>query len=90
MAACDLCSASVGANPTRYSSSRFRAAVRAGLRPPDSMMMMGTAFGLSRDAVVKGWVERAMSDSTDWVLCEDCATTAARYASPKPWWQFWK
>ena len=90
MAACDLCSASVGANPARYSSSRFRAAVRAGLRPPDDILGFGVAFGLSRDALVKGWIERAMSDSTDWVLCEECGKKAAQYASPKPWWQFWR
>jgi hypothetical protein len=51
--------------------------------------MMAVAVGLSKGAVTSGWGERAMFDSTDWVLCEDCAKTAAQCASPKPWWQFW-
>jgi hypothetical protein len=79
MPTCDLCNAPAGANSKRIANSQFRSAVRAGLRPDDSMFMMGAAFGLSKEQSSAGWVQQVMSDTTDWVLCEDCARRASPY-----------
>lgn len=73
MANCDLCSASANTNATRYKCADFRRAVKAGLRPPSSIFGMGAALGIPKDAAEAGWVQQVMSDTTDWVLCEDCA-----------------
>ena len=90
MATCDLCNGPAGANSKRYSCSQFRRAVLRGLRPPDTVSMLGAAFGMSKEETAAGWIQQVMSDSTDWALCETCAKKAAQYKISTKWWQFWK
>jgi len=79
MAICDLCNDSAGGNSKRYSCAQFRSAVRAGLRPGNTMSAMGAVFGLSTEESSTGWIQQVMSDSSDWVLCGTCAQKADRY-----------
>lgn len=86
MAICDLCSASVDTNSTRYKCEDFRRAVKAGLRPPSSIFGLGAAFGIPKGAAEAGWVQQVMSDTTDWVLCEDCAQKTKHFFGSSTGW----
>lgn len=79
MATCDLCNSPAGADSTRRTCAEFRAAVKAGLRPPPGMFGLGAAFGLSPQVAEAGWVQQVMSDTTDWVLCAECTERTKRF-----------
>jgi hypothetical protein len=78
---CDLCIGSIDTGSTRHTCSKFRAAVRAGLRPPPGIFAISTAMGVSQEQAQAGWVQQVMSDSTDWVLCADCTQRTKQYFS---------
>lgn len=78
MSTCDLCSGAADKNAVRFSSSYFRRLVEIGLRPEGSMLTLGTVLGMSKDEAITGWVQQVMSDSTDWLLCQQCAQKAQR------------
>ena len=79
MNVCDLCSVPLGANPTRYSASQIRKAVRAGLRPNSTSVELGAAFGMSKEATQQAWIQQVMTDNTDWLLCPTCSARCAQF-----------
>lgn len=89
MGVCDLCNVPLGANASQFSPNEMRAAVRAGLRPTGGMIdVMVSISGFSND---EHWVQRVMTDNTDWAMCDSCAVKTRGYVSQtKTWWQFWK
>jgi Zn-dependent oligopeptidase len=101
---CDLCSTGVSeSSSTRIPNAAFRTVVRSGFNPFEtpgcnlpasvkSQLAMGVS---SRSQAAAGWKQRALSDTTDWVLCSSCFaaySTAAgsRASGAAKWWQFWK
>jgi hypothetical protein len=81
MPTCDLCSQATGAGSVRLTSTEVKVAVRNGLRPPAQAAGLASGFGLDADEANRGWVDMAMSDNTDWVLCASCAAASARFRS---------
>jgi hypothetical protein len=90
MSVCDLCSVPLGADATRYSSAQIKKAVRTGLRPDSTVFELSAAFGMSKGAAEQAWLQRVMTDKTDWLLCPACSAKCASFVSNKKWWQFWK
>lgn len=75
---CDLCSRELPSpEHMRYPAAEFRAAIAAGLRPPEGALRNGEAVGMSRDQMEVIWVSQALASKTDWVLCASCAGAAA-------------
>jgi len=79
MGNCDLCNDIIGANAKRFSASQMRKAARAGLRPAGGMSSMASLFGLSQQESHAGWLQMVMSDTSDWALCNSCASRVKKY-----------
>ncbi|MFZ5918573.1 MAG: DUF4190 domain-containing protein [Chloroflexota bacterium] len=79
MAICDVCSTPIGPEAKRYSASQIKTAVRAGFRPPAVAFELAAAFGLSQAQAEAEWVQRALADTTDWLLCPSCDSQAGRH-----------
>jgi tetratricopeptide (TPR) repeat protein len=79
-AKCDICSiAIVRQTADRIANGRFRASVIAGFNPillPDAALPFtisrSLASGADRMTMAFKWREKALADTTDWVLCENC------------------
>lgn len=83
MPTCDLCSTPIDGGGRRVSPEVFRAAVQAGLRPPEGMLE-AFAFGQSAASALQGWAEMVMTEATDWVLCPVCAPRLDQHTNAGP------
>jgi biopolymer transport protein ExbB/TolQ len=70
---CDLCNKGISFDAKRYSVSQVKAALSAGLRPPDEMASSTMALGTSPEKMHTQWIQKIMSDRADWIVCSDCA-----------------
>ena len=80
MPICDLCGAEVGSHSMLISAEEFKLAVESGLRPPEQIWELTTAFGLPRSHSEKEWVTKiVMPNYNDWLLCSSCSTKWESY-----------
>jgi tetratricopeptide (TPR) repeat protein len=80
---CDLCGAPLQAGTKLYSAIEIKNAVRSGLRPPATAVELGAALGMSQSLTESNWIQKVMTDSSDWLLCSTCSTTFARFLPSK-------
>lgn len=83
---CDLCNIPLTSEAYRYTSSQIQSAVRAGLRPPSTALELGAAFGMSKSQAEQSWIQRVMSDTTDWLLCSNCVSKNSQYLPSSVKW----
>lgn len=73
MATCDLCNSKFpGSKATHCSRTDLRRAVKGGLRPGPSLVVQGGTGSIEDIQAEVRWLEQVMSDSTDWLLCQEC------------------
>ncbi len=97
MANCDICGVitSTRTSPT-YPAPEFRRLVNRGYTLDQAAIDRAIANGVapSRDEVVTQWQQKVTTKHTDWLLCRECAATAAQYRLAGParnprWWLPW-
>ncbi|MGZ4418637.1 MAG: hypothetical protein ACXVRV_10725 [Gaiellaceae bacterium] len=80
---CDLCgTVRKQRDMTLCSSELLQDAVRAGLRPEQSV----SAGLVSKEEFEADWVAKALADDTGWGLCQDCAARVQGYLEDDGAW----
>jgi hypothetical protein len=81
MSVCDVCNGNINARSKRYSADQMRFAVRVGFRPPQQVLnALTTMFSITgienpERYALTNWINKAMEDTSDWLLCETCAAS---------------
>lgn len=79
MTDCDLCGTTMRFGATSYSAIAVKKAVHNGLRPSGPAAALAAALGQDLNT---GWVQMAMADTTDWILCPNCASRLEEFLGP--------